>query len=104
MTPLVGGEFLLLQHSVIVPFILLHWATNQSVCALTELEKHLRGKESDKDTFIGQIVGPVYAFGGHETVLWCVMIALWLVSLFRLSTIYSSQKASSATAKEKSGI
>jgi len=66
---------------------MLHWVTNQSACALTELEKFLTGKTEDDDTFIGKIVGPVYKFQSCEEqnmFVWSVLILLWLFTLYKL--------------------
>lgn len=79
-------------HLVIVPFIMLHWITNLSVCALTEMEKFIKGEKDDDKTFFGQVVGPVYKFrtqGDENTFLWTLLIGLWLISLYKLhSTDY----------------
>ena len=42
-TPFLGDEYLLSLHAITIPFVMLHWITNQTVCALTELEKALSG-------------------------------------------------------------
>ena len=87
--PLFAGEVDLTLHAVVVPFLMLHWATNQSVCALTELEKLATGKECDDETFFGKVVGPVYKFNtrwDENFFLWTLLIILWLVTLFKLHT------------------
>ena len=75
------------MHFIIVPFIMAHWITNQSVCALTELEKFLSGKTCDDDTFIGKIVGPVYKFRTareENLFVWTFLITLWFITYIRL--------------------
>ena len=65
-----------------------HWLTNQSVCALTEVEKLLTGKDCDDDTFFGKIVGPVYKFKTQREenlFVWTLLIALWGVTFVRLN-------------------
>lgn len=87
LVPFTNNEFWLTIHFIIVPFVMLHWLTNQSVCAFTELEKMLRGTTEDSETFIGQIVGPIYKFqspGQENMFVWFVTIVLWLVTLFKL--------------------
>ena len=86
-TPFVGNDYLLTMHLLIVPFILLHWLTNQSVCALTEMEKLLTGQTCDDETFFGKIVGPVYKFKTHREenmFVWTAMITLWFITFIRL--------------------
>jgi hypothetical protein len=85
--PFLGSEYYLTMHIVIVPFIMLHWVTNQSVCALTEIEKLVRGEKDDDKTFFGQVVGPIYKFktqGDENTCLWTILIVLWMITLYKL--------------------
>ena len=85
--PFFGSEYFLTLHIVIVPFIMLHWVTNQSVCALTEIEKLVRGEKDDDKTFFGQVVGPIYKFktqGDENTCLWTLLISLWMITLYKL--------------------
>lgn len=87
LAPFSDSEFILTLHFILVPFLMLHWVTNQSACALTELEKFLTGKTEDDDTFIGKIVGPVYKFQSCEEqnmFVWSVLILLWLFTLYKL--------------------
>jgi hypothetical protein len=87
LTPFFGNERLLSMHLLIVPFIMLHWATNQSICALTEMEKMVTGATHDDDTFFGKVVGPVYKFKTQREenlFVWTAMTTLWVVTLVRL--------------------
>jgi hypothetical protein len=80
---------------------MLHWATNQTVCALTEMEKLVSGKKDD-DTFFGQIFIPIYkneSFVGtilkpiytvkdkdeEKRLVWIGLTLLWFITLYRLS-------------------
>ena len=86
-TPFFGDAYLQSMHLLVVPFIMIHWATNQSVCALTEMEKLVTGKTCDDDTFFGQVVGPVYKFNTRQDenyFLWALLIVLWSITLLRL--------------------
>lgn len=85
--PFFGNPYMLSMHLLIVPFIMAHWLTNQSVCALTEIEKLLRGKTCDEETFIGQIVGPVYKFKTYKEesmFVWTLLAALWFITFIKL--------------------
>jgi hypothetical protein len=97
LAPFIADEKWLGIHFIIIPFIMAHWATNQSVCALTEMEKILTGKTQDEETFIGKIVAPVYKFKtkGEETLFtWLALISLWMITLFKLQkTGFSGLKA-----------
>jgi len=100
-TPFLGGDYLLSLHFIIIPFIMLHWITNQTVCALTELERLARGGCESGDTFFGQVMDPIYkneSFVGTiispfytiedketETLaVWVGLTILWLITLVRL--------------------
>lgn len=88
-------------HALTIPFVMLHWATNQTVCALTEMEKLVSGKKED-ETFFGQIFTPIYkneSFVGtilkpiytvqdkeeEKRLVWIGLTLLWFITLFRLS-------------------
>jgi hypothetical protein len=100
-TPFLGDEYLLSLHAVTIPFVMLHWATNQTVCALTEMEKLVSGKQED-DTFFGQVFIPIYrneSFVGvilkpwytvkdkdeEKRLVWIGLTFLWFITLYRLS-------------------
>jgi hypothetical protein len=85
--PFFGDAYLQTMHLLIVPFIMMHWITNQSVCALTEMEKLVTGKDCDDETFFGQVVGPVYKFHTRREenfFLWALLIILWSITVFKL--------------------
>lgn len=89
ITPFFGNEYFLTIHFVTVPFILFHWITNQSVCALTEMEKMLRGTKDDDSTFMGKIMKPIYEFKSVDdeaVFLYISMIALWSITFVRLQS------------------
>ena len=54
-------------HSLLVPFLFLHWLTNNDTCALTEIEKLLSNKTENTDTFIGSIVSPIFKLSSNDT-------------------------------------
>ena len=102
LTPLFESEYMLTLHMVLIPFIMLHWLTNQTVCALTEIEKMIRGGVSDESTFFGQLVTPIYkseSFIGRvaapfykfkdedeeKRAVWIGLILLWIITLLRLA-------------------
>jgi hypothetical protein len=87
VTPFCGTPYMLSLHLLVVPLILGHWATNQTICALTEIEKLLSGKTCDEETFFGRLVGPVYKFKTQKEenlFVWTLMITLWLVTFTKL--------------------
>jgi hypothetical protein len=102
LTPFFGDEYLMTLHMILVPFIMLHWLTNQTVCALTELEKIVRGGCNDDETFFGRVMTPIYkgeSFVGkiaapfykfkdedeEKRTVWVGLILLWVITLSRLA-------------------
>ena len=100
LTPFIGSEYFLTLHVLIVPFIMFHWYTNQTVCALTELEKLFSQKKED-ETFFGQVFTPIYkneSFVGvllkpfytvkdkdeEKLFVWIGLTILWLITLYKL--------------------
>ena len=85
LVPFCGNLFLLILHVIITPFILLHWATNNDVCCLTELEYYFRGGCRDK-TFFGQLIHPVYRLHQHDEkfVIRIATIVLLIIAISRL--------------------
>lgn len=100
LVPFFGDEYLLTLHLIIIPFIMLHWVTNQTVCALTEIEKLLRGCDSEEaffgqlfepiyknESWIGQVIKPFYEIQNKDeekTAVWGALIGLWFITLVRL--------------------
>ena len=90
LTPFIGNEYMLSLHCLFVPLMMLHWATNQSVCALTEVEKFVTGSKVDEDTFFGKVIGPVYKFKTQKEenlFVWTGALTLWLVTLSKLHAL-----------------
>lgn len=84
-------------------FVVSHWCIGEGgdVCALTLLERYLRGCDST-ESFMHQIVSPVYKFvapdGGTCTdsftskLVWATAIFLILVGLWRISFNFTKVK------------
>ena len=77
----------LVMHAIVAPFLMIHWMTGNSQCALTLLEKHLRGLEDDTQSFIHSIVAPVYVISDESLKTWVFAstIVLWFISLSRIN-------------------
>ena len=97
VTPFYGDNYLLLLHSICVPFLVLHWVMNENTCALTVIEHKIReqifGKNSDviyENNFMARLIEPVYDFrknNKHLTyILYFSATFLWLISVYRLYT------------------
>jgi hypothetical protein len=87
--PFSGIEEFLLLHVVICPFLMLHWMLpreSSTGCALTILEKKVRGLEHDDESFIHSIVAPIYAIddASLRPIVWIATVVLWLITISRL--------------------
>lgn len=79
VAPFSGKCDYILLHSVMVPFLFLHWATNNDTCALTEIEKFIAGKSDNEATFVGSVVSPVFKIESNEIKI--ITLFLWVFSL-----------------------
>lgn len=94
IVPFTNSTLLLLLHSVIVPFIMLHWLVNNDTCAITEVEKFVRIKLNGgnpvqyNECFSYKLVSPVYNFisenPDYSKMTWVITIILWTISLYKL--------------------
>jgi hypothetical protein len=80
LTPFIGPDRWVLINLLFMLGIALHWVLNNNVCALTMLEKKLRGTQDDNSTFFGQVFGRAYTFGRDDQVCWAILVFLILVS------------------------
>ena len=80
--PTSGNKLALVVHVLVTPFLWLHWLLNDDTCALTILEKRLRGCD-DGSSFVYNLVSPVYKVRDADMRAWCWVssVVLWLVSL-----------------------
>lgn len=95
--PFTNSKYLLLLHSVFVPFMILHWVTNNNTCVLTTVERQLRSNEKklkDEDCFTCQLIEPIFDFkknySAFSTSIYILTIALWSVSSCKLYRKYKT--------------
>lgn len=67
-------------------FTALHWILNNNICALTVLEKLIRRKYQDEETFFGSVFGKVYSLGNDSKIYWYVLIFLVFFSIQKIFT------------------
>lgn len=83
LTPFFGNEILLTYHMVLVPFVMLHWLTNNDTCALTLFESKLTGLD-ENDTFTGRIIKPIYNAHIQSKYYYLLLSFLLLVTFYKL--------------------
>jgi len=91
-------------HILVVPFIIIHWLTNNNKCCLSTAEKHIRKiahgtKSNTKDTFIYQFIAPIYDFNknyeSYSAFIYIVTVLLWSISMINLGRNINSGKVKS---------
>lgn len=103
LTPFISNNYLLLIHCLVVPFMFLHWITNNNTCAITLMEKKLResfhkkkGSVESKDTFSGRLVEPVYDFvknnKKYESFIYSATLVLIVIAYHKLFKIFADRK------------
>ena len=104
ITPFVGNNYFLILHSIIVPFMMLHWYLNDNTCALTGMEMQLRKKiyneePNPHECFTFKLIAPVYDFNKNYSdfsiFLYIITLSLWFLSLYKLRKNYTDGKLSS---------
>lgn len=86
--PFSGNQPLLFLNVVLLLAIAFHWAMNDTTCALTLLEKVVRGETDDKRTFFGRVMNPVYSFGKEKLATQIILFVLILISIKNLDLNY----------------
>lgn len=86
LAPFSGNRAALVLHALTTPVVWLHWILNDDRCALTVLEKAVRGVDDDA-SFFHALVSPVFRVedGDVRAACWVVSIALWAVTVNQLT-------------------
>ena len=93
LAPFSNINAILTLHCVTIPFLFLHWVTNNDICALTLAEYYIRKKlygekVNGKDGFIAQIINPIFHFPNNnkdlDTQIHVVTFILFLISSYKL--------------------
>ena len=81
LVPFTNNVFLIIINLVIIPFLFIHWITNNDVCFLTDIEKKLRNTTKSSQTFIGSLVGPVFKLKNIDDYNRLIVYSISLISL-----------------------
>lgn len=93
IVPFTNSTYLLLIYAIIAPFMMLHWYTNNNICALTVMEKYVRGQSGqgpikDEDCFTCRVIEPIYGFTNdyvdQALLAYIIVTVLWLIVMFKL--------------------
>lgn len=85
ITPFTHNEPMLVLHLMVMPFLWFHWVLADDTCALTLMERHLRGVPSD-ESFFHNLVSPVYKIRDKDlrAASWIASVVLWLITLSKV--------------------
>ncbi len=80
--PFSGNKLALVVHALVTAFLWVHWLLNDDTCALTLLEKKLRGC-ADGASFMYNLVSPLYKVRDADVRAWswAASVLLWLTSI-----------------------
>lgn len=89
--PFIDSPYFLMLHAIFVPFLLLHWVTNNNTCVLTTTEKYFRNvstKDEEEDCFTCRLINPMFDFKKNHIdsskAIYITTILLWMISSTRL--------------------
>jgi len=106
IVPFTNSNYLLLLHTVTVPFMIFHWIINDNTCALTLAEHYVRQKiygvkSKKEETFMARLIEPIYDFKkNHKKFsdgIYVITIILWLISFSKLYFRYQNGEITSFT-------
>lgn len=90
ITPFTNNIQLLILYSVFIPFLYLHWLTNNNVCALTTLERMIKG--NNKQCFTCDIINPIFNFhmdyDEYSRYTYLITGFLWIIVILKLLIVY----------------
>lgn len=88
LLPFTNDERTLEFYSLMVPFLFMHWTTNDDTCALTVAEQFITGKEKG-ETFFGRVMGGIYQMPEDDASKFFkgLMFFLWMFVQYRLGRL-----------------
>jgi len=88
LLPFTNDQRTLEFYSIMIPFLFLHWTTNDDTCALTVAEQWVTGKEK-QETFFGRVMGGIYHMPDDDASKFFkgLMFFLWLFVQYRLGRL-----------------
>lgn len=100
LTPFYGNNYVLFVHSIVVPFIIIHWVYNDDTCFLTQVELSLRRRMNNNvnidknDCLTCRIMSPIYnvttQHKEYTTSIYFITLLLWSISVSKLCFKYKN--------------
>lgn len=96
LTPFFESNYLLFMHSIVVPFIMVHWILNNNTCVLSTMEKklryHINGTADPNECFTCKLINPIYDFNSnyseYSAFIYITTTLLWFISIAKLYNKY----------------
>jgi hypothetical protein len=95
--PFTNSNYFLTVHAILIPFLMLHWITQDNSCVLTLVERYVRYKinggkvdeDEEENCFTCKLIEPIYSVNQGKRAEWSMFlytasILLWLVSAGKL--------------------
>ena len=99
ISPFVNSNYILMLHSIMIPFLMVHWICNDDTCVLTIIERYLRkkvykDKYKDDDCFTCKLIEPVYNFidnyNTFSKLIYVIVVILWIISSGKIFCKYKN--------------
>ena len=99
--PLTSSPYFLMVHAVLVPFLIIHWLSNNNTCILTLAEKYFRdvkSKEEEDECLTYKLINPIFDFkknySNFSDFIYSSTIFLWILSILKLAIKYKNGEIS----------
>jgi len=101
LTPFTNSNYLLLLHSITIPFIIIHWLMNDDTCVLTMVERNIKkglygDAYKEEECLTCRLIEPVYNFVNDNRtfskIIYIITILLWSISVGKLVYKYKTGK------------
>ena len=86
LVPFYGNTMLRTMYFISIPFLLVHWITNNDVCVLSIMETIVRGLDDKKDCFMCNVLEPVFKINhlSMSYLMYFTAITLWTYNCYVL--------------------
>ena len=98
VSPFSNINYLLLLHSIFVPFMMVHWVANDNTCAITTAERLVKKRiyndeyNDESDCITCKLIHPVFDFRKNNDkftfLIYFITTLLWLITIYNLYSKY----------------
>ena len=86
LIPFFGNTMLRTMYFISIPFLFIHWITNNDVCVLSIIEKIVRGLDDNENCFMCNLLSPVFKINhlSMSYIMYIVTFLLWVLNSYYL--------------------